>query len=572
MKKSVVLSLTLALTLAACGVQPTPETQTQTGSDHAVTTLQGNSSNPALLANAEEVPQALGQLMGLSAVMKSKFTLSAQSAKAVNSLDVYNPNGTKIMRVVVYGPQKVDLLSGQDFDISYTFAYVGANAVQDRTYLTGKGSVLSSQLKTTLNAIGGSKNVKQLVSADVFDIIVQTKKGELYLLGETTPMNAGQLAFARDQFAALTKAYQDNPENFEYNKKLWNALAGTDGQVSPQSLQTLTSTNLGQLTDSDGNLNLERAFAATQGKLSAQSGVKALSLTAQAADGYYYFNNYRSGNYLPIPSGGQAQDSRYWGDVTFDSAGNMQPTLYNTHAFYSSWNSDTYMNLIGCGPSAAQALIMHRWMSGYTAYYKGLPRSFSPKSTYVMYGGENRFANNWEVSTQHSFGQGGFSYTGLAYRNDDNELVPYKLLNEKLPGDYNFSVVAMNAGYDQGGVSTKTTDIGPGLQQMLGKVWPYMAGGNNVWYEYKVAGSGSNGTMREILAQNLPAGRVVISAFPTGGTFGHVDTVVYARLSSYPILWWRGEDAYINTHDYRDVERLVTGYNVSFSGVYSVNY
>lgn len=151
----------------------------------------------------------------------------------------------------------------------------------------------------------------------------------------------------------------------------------------------------------------------------------------------------------------------------------------------------------------------------------------------------------------------------------------YAILNQKNPDGANFSTVAMNAGHHDGNVANTVWDIAGGLNTMLNKVWPtsFPLGSNHVWFEWKTAGRGSPGTMREILAAQLPRGRAVLVTYPTSGTNGHTSIARSAHLMSYQSwIFWTGYDAYTTSIDHPHENRLLTGTTVAASGVYSVNY
>ena len=510
---------------------------------------------PALMSRAEEVPQALGQLIALNNSVKGQ-KLEVSSIKAQSSLSVTNPDGIKVMRVEVTGPEKVDLLSGQQLSKNSTYAFVGATSTQDGLYRYGLGQELGEEFSKTLKAIGGKDQVDKAITYNLLSIVLVTKNGQQYLVGQDKPMTDLELSGAKEEYRTILDAYRDKPEGFEKNQILWKKLASSDG-VAAQSLKTASISAISNL---DGSLNLQKALGMMQSGLSAQEAkLMPQALNALAYDGRYDYNASRA----TLSGGGYAQSSTYWG-VRGPSGSDE---TYLTYPFILELGNDVVQPLIGCSAASAQSLIFNMWKAGYSINYKGIYRSWSYKAK--QYSGNSQWYGNDRTYDVNSSGYVNNQYGGLTFENDDNEFVPLKILNEKTAEGRNFSTVAMNAGVYDGTVANKVNDIPRGLGIMLNKIWPWM-GEQNVWYEWKTAGKGSTGTMREILATNLPAGRVVMASYPTGGFQGHTSTVTYATLTSY----WGGwaQDAYIATYDHPNSGYLVTGYNVPASGIYSVNY
>ncbi|WP_034388962.1 hypothetical protein [Deinococcus sp. YIM 77859] len=194
-----VISSTLAL--AACGTQA-PQSQVPATDSKVVRQLVPTAVPPAKLTQAERIPSALSQMMTLQRSVSQKQ--SAQSIKAVSSLDVNNPHGLLVVRLEVLGPTSVDLLSGEALNDEYTYSIVGANSTQDRVYVYGNAKYLSEKLRTTLEAVGGKTQVKSVVTANLMDLIIQTNAGDLYLVGEKTPMTRDQIANSLEVYETLS--------------------------------------------------------------------------------------------------------------------------------------------------------------------------------------------------------------------------------------------------------------------------------------------------------------------------------------------------------------------------------
>ncbi|MHA0036603.1 hypothetical protein [Deinococcus sp. PESE-13] len=548
-----ILVISSTLALAACGTQA-PQGQAPAADSPVVRQLVPTATPPAKLAEAERIPPALSQMMTLQRSVSQKQ--SAQSIKAVSSLDVDNPHGLLVVRLEVLGPTSVDLLSGEALNDEYTYSIVGANSTQDRVYVYGNAKYLSEKLRTTLEAVGGKTQVKSVVTANLMDLIIQTNAGDLYLVGEKTPMTRDQIANSLEVYETIMQAYEDHPEAADTNAEVWKALAGNTGaKPGSLSLNDVSKTALAEYTLPDGNLNLTKALAVVNHKLSASSlnlapmALRAMGGNSTAYDGQYTYPG-------TLPGGGFAQYSLYWNQLD----ANGQSLNYYTYSWVGGpANTPYYQMLIGCSASSAQALIHDMFRKG---------NSVSGKIWTPGRDAATGITNDALYSVSNVYPNGAAKYF-------PDSFPTYAILNQENADGANFSTSAMNAGHHNGQVVNSVWDIAWGLNQMLNKVWPerYPLSSNHVWSEWKTAGKGSGGTMREILATQLPAGRTVIVSYPTGGTTGHTSIAKFADLVSYQSwMFWTGYDAWVNTIDHPNENRLLTGTYVAASGVYSVYY
>lgn len=483
------------------------------------------------------------------------------------TMDVVNPNGTMVVRLVVSGPQKLDLLSGNTFGNDYTYTLAGASATQDNAYLNGNGTDLSGKLSATLQAIGGKNNFKRLITADLYDLIVETKDGQFYNLGEVHPMTDAEKKSAQTNFQAILKGYLDHPEAYDKNIKRWKGSASSNG-MGAQAIEALKLTELSPamkaITDEDGDLDVSKALHSLKGQ---STGLVPQGLMkAQQVDQYNYFNPYARGYYAPLPAGGFAQRGLDFGMIGVN--GQTLRWVVNTTG------GTTTTDLIGCGPAAAQAMIMHRWMSGHPINYGGSSKSWSYSVKLMPDGIGKTWANNAQLYTSSADGAMDESADGaIAFQGDINQFVPYRILNQTVAGGYNLSTGAMN-GYAIGsGVAVTPWNIAGGINQMLTAVWPELGGQNNVMYEYKVAGAGSSGLMSDLL-NTYATTSVVLAVFPANGLVnGHVDTVILGHIHYY-YTWYGAQtrDAWVTTHDYPNTERNMSGINTAYSGIYAIRY
>lgn len=568
-----ILGLT-SLLLVGCGTQinnPANTTEQTFAAPQLLTSLE----IPQALRDAEIVPAALGQLTSLR--MMNDETLRAQANNAITTFDVYSPHGVLVERLEVFGPQKLNLAQLRNFGDEYSYSLVGANSIQDRVYVYGHGQYLSGRLNTTINAIGGAAQFSHFMTSNMLDLIVVTKQGELYLLGESQKISEDQAANLRNEYDVLVDAWQNQPESFKENEQIWLAIASDNGQPTQQSLNQLTESNYGRIIGKDGSIDLSIMLRASQ-------ELEASSLREQPAflrtlnygnrpdyDGTYHYNGPRNrDNQVMLPGGGFAQRSGSWGDFVTYTPG--VPTNRFWSAYYFAAPGMALTDLIGCSAGSAQALIhdIHRQGRPVRVGNEWLWWQLREVERYNPVLGKDYLYHNYAIYTELS------QVNYDAARHMPGEFPTYKILNETMSDGTNFSTNAMRAGIYYNDVSNTVQDIGPGLAIMLNKVWPEYyptANINNVWMEWKTAGAGSNGTMRQILKDQLLRGNTVIATYPTGGTAGHTSVVSSSNHISYQSWgFWTGYDAYVSTIDHPYESRLVTGRNVPASGIYSVVY
>lgn len=549
-----------------------------------------NGATPITTAS-NTVPAGVSQLVAV----RSQYFLGKQdnmsdaklkaNVKQVSSVPVYDLKGQLVTRIEITGPKKIDIFTVDPRSLTdaYTFHSVGATDELDPLYAFGAAKPFVEKLQKSVKAAG---SVKKLVTTDFMSVIVESNSGKLFEHGKTKPLSnkeARALEVSYGDFLVKLSDIRKNKADVIANQQeRWKkTLAPVNGDTKDvKNLQVAAKKALADYLNSDGELNAAAAMnALISGKESTIAGLSATpaKLSAQGSGGVSDGTYKYKGDFLP--GGGYAQHSPYWGIGKLVKGEEDGWTKWYTKPFFP-WGQYEWVPNIGCTVSATQALIYDVWLK------RGLeeerfrfrfgnvlitpsPSIDLPVYTRVMMSGNDLKAYNKKHERNFTYGQLlSLNAINNLYRLRNNTWGVassnvnwlYQLMNETDASGQNKSMLEGNVGHmGQAASAANPWEIKPGIENLARRVLPNAK--LEGWGEAKLVGFGSNGTMREVLATQLPKSRAVIAAFMSDNKTkevplpGHADIVAEAKLTSF----FFAHDAYVRTNDNWDSFKSVTG-------------
>lgn len=541
-----------------------------------------NGATPVTTAS-NTVPAGVSQLVAV----RSQYFLGKQdnmsdaklkaNVKQVNSVPVYDLKGQLVTRIEITGPKKIDIFTVDPRSLTdaYIFHSVGATDELDPLYAFGAAKPFVEKLQKSVKAAG---SIKKLVTTDFMSVIVESNSGKLFEHGKTKPLSkkeARALKVSYGNFLVKLSDIRKNKADVIANQQeRWKkTLAPVNGDTEDiKNLQVAAKKALADYLNSDGELNAAAAMnALISGKESTIAGLSATpaKFSAQGSggvsDGTYKYN----GDFLP--GGGSSQRAYMWTDNKLAD----YIVTWVAKPFFP-WGQHEDVEVNGCISSTIQAMMFDLWRqhggTNHRFQFKHKNTLVSPEPldlplyTRIM-------SNNGIKIAKSKFTNGNFAYgdrlhvghTRILRKDKDGAIGDetyklYEIMNEKDSWGRNKSTVEANLGHmGKDAVAGNVWEVKPGINNTAKRIFPNA--NLEGWGEWKTAGFGSNGTMRKILARQLPEGRAVAAGFMNDNNKGHVDIVGEGKLTSF----FFAHDAYVRTTDNWDSFKTVTGVITTFA-------
>lgn len=512
-------------------------------SENRIDKLNGDIVPPVNFGKSETIPVSVAQFVAL----RGELARQEVNVKEISTLDIKDPYGMLAVRLIISGPEKIDILNFPEVGDGYNYSIVGAKIRQDPVYMYGDAQSLMNRLRKTVNSFG-RENLEDIITLNNYDPIVRDKSGNLYELGSIIPLK-------KEASQKYLKEYRDYSQTMETAIKegklkrleqAWKGLlAKPNTNVGNMSLKEMSQQpEFAQLLKADNTLDVKKTVHILK-KVDAQqnqaSKIQGLASIA-SSDGVYTHNK----SIRPLAGSGYYQETYMWGVREKDTKSTWS---FNVMNLVPIPNKYTRTTIVGCSTVTGMAMVYDMWRRGeklgnqayddevlpvaYLDYQLLQPRARPPRKPNPI-------------------------YEKLSERNKEGEFLATTFMNgryQELGGTP--------------GVGNAFWDFEEGLPKMLNHVFPSRNWEKRIAYEWKTVGRGSSGTMREIVARQLPKANAVAAMYSVGGKSGHTSIVWQAENITH--LGGLAEDAYVKTIDHPKDFRLVTGYNTN-AGIFSIYY